>query len=154
MRNRQVGPSESVDVLAGVVARTTYKPGWTFELRDIDRGQGCQGLTLLIGAIVKDSSAPGSVSVLHLMPVLSANYDEDSWIGWVLEQVHLVEQHEMLEFFKIDGSAPFFPGHGPGRNPYGVSRVIHALPKTEAKAYAEAEPWYGNDVSDPHITGA
>lgn len=154
MRNRQVGPDWSVEALQRVVARVTYKPGWTFELQEISRGQGCEGLTLLVGATLTDSSNPSErVDVLHLMPVLPAAYDEASWTGWVLEQVQLVEQHEMLEFFQIDGEAPFFPGHGPGRNPYGVSRVIHALEKTREAAYAPAVPWCGNPPVDPHVTG-
>lgn len=152
MRNRQVGPDWSTAILADVVNRVTYKPGWTFELREIDRGQGCQGLTLLIGAQLVDSSNPGqTVGVMHLMPVLPAAYDEASWTGWVLEQIQLVEQHETLEFFQVDGQAPFFPGHGPGRNPYGVSRVIHALPNTAEDAYAAAVPWVGAQVSDEHF---
>lgn len=152
MRNRQVGPDESADVLAALIPRIQYKPGWTFELREIDRGQGCQGLTLLIGATLVDSSDPSkTVGVLHLMPVLPAAYDEDSWIAWVLEQILLVEQHEALEFFQIDGEAPFFPGHAPGRNPYGVSRVINALPKDHDTAYAPAALWYGGPATDPHF---
>jgi hypothetical protein len=153
VRNRQVGPSDSADVLAALVAKITYKPGWTFELQEIDRGQGCQGLTLLIGATVPDSCNDGqTVGVLHLMPVLPAAYDEDSWIGWVMEQIHLVEQHEMLEFFKVDGEAPFFPGHRPGHNPYGIARFIGAVPQTREQAYAPAVNWYGGPANDPHFT--
>lgn len=152
MRNRQVGPDSSTAILAALVPRITYKPGWTFQLQEIDRGQGCQGLTLLIGATLVDSSNPGAmVGVLHLMPVAPAAYDEASWVGWLFEQIQLVEQHEALEFFQVDGEAPLFPGHGPGRNPYGVSRVIHALPKTHAVAYAAAVPWQGGPASDPHF---
>lgn len=151
MRNRQVGPDEATQVLADLVPRIKYKPGWEFELREIDRGQGCQGLTLLISATVPDSFGGPSVEVLHLMPVLPAAYDEDSWMAWILEQIHLVEQHEMLEFFEVDGDKPFFPGHAPGRNPYGVSRVIHSVPKTRATAYKAAVPWYGGGATDPHF---
>lgn len=153
MRNRQVGPDESTAILAALIPRITYKPGWTFELAEIDRGQGCQGLTLMIGATLIDSSDPvNTVGVLHLMPVIPAAYDEDSWIGWVLEQIQLVEQHETLEFFQVDGEAPFFPGHAPGRNPYGVSRVIHALPKSREQAYAPAKSWFGGAPTDEHFS--
>lgn len=149
MRNRQAGPDASTAILADLVSRITYKPGWTFRLDDIDRGQGCHGLTLLIGATLTDSSNPyATVGVMHLMPVLPAAYDEASWIGWLFEQIQLVEQHEALEFFQIDGEAPLFPGHGPGRNPYGVSRVIAAPTKTHDVAYAPAVPWVGRRSTD------
>jgi hypothetical protein len=152
MQNKQVGPAASVQVLADLVNRITYKPGWTFTLDEIDRGQGCQGLTLMIGAVLNDSSNPGqTVPVLHLMPVLPANYGEAAWLGWILEQIMLVEQHETLEFYKLDGEAPFFPGHAPGRNPYGVARVIHGLDVDHDTAYAPAKPWYGGPASDPHF---
>jgi hypothetical protein len=153
MRNWQAGPDEATAVLAQLVRRITYKPGWTFELQEIDRGQGCSGLTLCIGATVPESFGNGTVNVYHLMPVLPAAYDEDSWIGWVMEQIHLVEQHEMLEFFEVDGEKVFFPGHAPGANPYGVQRVIHALPRTRERAYEAATPWNGGPATDPHVHG-
>jgi hypothetical protein len=153
MRNLQRGNPESTAILAALLPRISYKPGWSFALQELERGQGCEGLTLMIGAQLTDSSNPGeTVGVLHLMPVLPAAYDEASWIGWILEQISLVEQHETLEFFQVDGEAPFFPGHGPGRNPYGVSRVIAALPKTHETAYAAAVPWHGGPVTDPHFS--
>lgn len=108
-------------------------------------------MTLMISATVPDSFGGPPVGVLHLMPVLPAAYDEDSWMAWILEQIHLVEQHEMLEFFEVDGDKPFFPGHAPGRNPYGVSRVIHAVPKTQEIAYKAAATWYGGGPTDPHF---
>lgn len=142
MRSRQLGPDKATAVLAGLVPRITYKPGWTFELREIDRGQGCEGLTLCIGATVKDSTTDGQVSILHLMPVLPAAYDEDTWLGWILEQVLLVEQHEAMEFLKVDGDAPYFPEHAPGRNPYTVTRI-----KTREQAHAAAKPWSGGPAT-------
>jgi hypothetical protein len=152
MQNKQVGNAQAVEVLAQLVERVTYKPGWKFELQEVNRGQGCAGLTLMISATLDDSSNPGAkVGVLHLMPVLPAAYDEDAWMGWILEQIMLVEQHEALEFYKVDGEAPFFPGHAPGRNPYGVARVIASTPKDHDTAYAPATPWYGGTPTDPHF---
>lgn len=149
MRNIQVGPDSATAALEALVPRVTYKPGWTFELAEIDRGQGCQGLTLMIGATVRDSFSEGSVQVLHLMPVLAAAYDEETWMGWIFEQIQLVEQHEALEFYRVDGDQPFFPGHAPGRNPYGVARVIHAVEKTREKAHEPAVPWCGGPPTHP-----
>lgn len=146
MRNRQVGPSDSADVLADLVRRLTYKPRWTFELQEISRGQGCEGLTLMISATVPDSFGNGETTVLHLMPVLPAAYDEEAWKRWILEQILLVEQHEALEFFRIDGEQAYFPGHGPGHSPYTIAEV-----KTPERAHAAAEPWHGGGPRDPHF---
>lgn len=138
MRNRQVGPDEATNVLAELVPRVTYKPGWTFTLAEVSRGQGCEGLTLMIGATVKNSFADSNVDVLHLMPVLPAAYDEESWTRWILEQILLVEQHEALEFFRIDGDQPYFPEHSPGRSPYSIAQV-----KTREQAHKPAITWEG-----------
>jgi hypothetical protein len=151
MRNRQVGPDEATAVLAALVPRITYKPGWTFRLEEIDRGQGCQGLTLIISCNAPDSFGDGNVGLCHLMPVLPANYDEDAWTGWILEQIMLVEQHEALEFFERDGEKVFFPGHAPGRNPYGVARVIQGLDVDKERAYQAATPWYGGPAKGDHF---
>jgi hypothetical protein len=146
VRNRQVGPDDAADILARLVPRITYKPGWTFELAEISRGQGCEGLTLMIGATVSDSFGNGTVGVLHLMPVLPAAYDEESWIRWILEQILLVEQHEALEFFRVDGEQPYFPEHGPGRNPYSIAQI-----KTPEQAQTPATPWSGGAPRDEHF---
>lgn len=138
-RNFNYGPDASVSVLMDVVARVSYKPGWTFNLTEIDRGQGCGGLTLLIGAEVPNSLDPSeSVNVLHLMPVLPAAYDEESWVRWVFEQIELVERHESMEFFQIDGDAPYFSEHRPGANPYALRLV-----KSPEQRDEPAVPWVG-----------
>lgn len=141
------GPPESAAILADLVARTTYKPGWTLELRELDREQGSQGLTLCISATVPDSLHPGqTVSFLHLMPVMPAAYDAETWTRWLLDQLLLVEQHEALEFFKVDGNAPFFPEHAPGRNPYTIAQV-----KSHDQAHAPAQPFYGRPATGEHF---
>ena len=135
----QSGPAESREILADLVAGLTYKPGWKFELQDVDRGQGCSGTTLMISATVPDSWNPDeSVGFLHLMPVPAAAYNRESWQRWLLRQVLDVETHEALEFFKVDGDAPFFPSHAPGWHPYDVRESI-----SREDALAEALPWTG-----------
>lgn len=109
--------------LAALVAKTSYRPGWTFTLADLDRGQGSKGLTLDIVTSGYDSYHPerGQVyRVHHYMPVPPAAYDERSWRRWLFEQVLLVERHEAMEFFQIDGVRPYAPHHGPGNDPYIV----------------------------------
>lgn len=147
MRNRQVGPSDAADVLADLVTRLSYKPDWTFDLVECSRGQGCEGLTLQIGATVTDSFGVGQTEVLHLMPVPPAAYDAETWQRWVLDQILLVERHEALEFFRIDGEQAYFPEHGPGRDPYAIAEV-----KSAEQAYAAATPWVGGPALDPHFT--
>ncbi len=147
MRNRNVGPDAAADVLADVVARTTYKD-WTISLGDLNRGQGCEGLTLVLEANVPDATGGPDIRFAHFFPVLAANYGAEAWEYWIFECILMTEQHEAQEWFKVDGRAPFFPDHGPGRNPYGLFRV-----KSEAQAFEAATPWTNPDLSDPYITG-
>lgn len=119
---RQEAPYPAI--LADLLSRLDYTPGgreWTFTLDDIDRGQGSAGLTLVIN-ISGPNSGPrgGFVSVNHYMPVPPAAFDERSWAWWLFQQVALVELHERMEFFKVDGQPVHPPAHGPGNDPYLV----------------------------------
>jgi hypothetical protein len=108
-------------ILADLLERFSYKPGgrtWRFTLADTDRGQGSKGLTLVINITGPDSYSDRTVSVNHYMLVPPAAYDERSWTDWLFEQVGLVEQHERMEFFKVDGKPAYPPAHGPGNSPY------------------------------------
>lgn len=119
MRQNALEPVE----LFNLVEKLTYKEGWKFSLVDRDRGQGSEGLTLIIRVTGVDSYHPENgpyFSVLHFMIVPAAAYDERSWTRWLLEQILLVEQHEACEFFKIDNHRPYAPNHGPGRDPYTI----------------------------------
>lgn len=107
--------------LISLVKRLRYKAGWEFDLVDMDRGQGCGGLTLVIVIDVPDSYHPEQMfRVQHFMIVPAAAYDERSWCRWLLAQILLVEQHEACEFFQIGGERPYAPNHGPGRDPYTI----------------------------------
>lgn len=109
------------DILADLVTNVKYKKGWVFHLQHIDRGQGSQGLTLIIRITVPDSYYPEQTStILHYMIVPPAAFDRQSWQRWLLEQILLVEQHEACEFFMINGVRPYAPHHGPGHNPYVI----------------------------------
>lgn len=110
--------------LASLVERLTFKPGWSFYLENLDRGQGSEGLTLVIRVTGTNSysTSPDDlpISVAHYMIVPAAAYDERAWLRWLFDQCLLVETHEAGEWFKLDGSRPFAPNHGPGRNPYSI----------------------------------
>ena len=110
-RNHQAGPSDAAQTLADLIPRITYK-NWKLTLTECDRGQGSQGLTLIIEGTVPDSLHPGrTVTFAHLMPVAPAAYNQSAWKRWVLEQILLVEKHETLEHFKIDGRGPLESRH-------------------------------------------
>lgn len=108
--------------LRSLISRLRYKAGWFFELLDdFDRGQDSQGMTLVISINVPNSydESQGFV-VNHYMIVPAASYNEASWRRWLFDQIVLVETHEAMEFFKIDGSRPYAPNHTPGNEPYVV----------------------------------
>jgi hypothetical protein len=114
---RQEGPYP--EVLASLVQRLTYRPGWRFSLEDIDRGQGSKGLTFTALGVYPDTYNPDQqIRVLHCFPVLPAAYDERSWRRWLFERILEIERHEACEFFQIDGERPYAPHHGPGNDPY------------------------------------
>ncbi len=64
----------------------------------------------------------------------------------MFEQIEMVEHHESMEFFKVDGKAPYFSDHGPGRNPYARMRI-----KPESQPMEAAEPYYGREPSDAWV---
>jgi hypothetical protein len=112
------------EALERLVDKLTYKKGWTFSLEERDRGQGSVGLTLAILIECVDSYDPSRImSVYHYFIVPAAAYDERSWRRWLFDQIVLVELHEAMEFFAIDGDKPYSPSHAPGNDPYMVREV-------------------------------
>jgi len=107
--------------LEDIVRSLRYKPGWTFWLETSERGQGCAGLTLWIQIEGSDThDLERIIRVNHLMIVPAAAYNFQSWMRWVFEQILLVERHEAMEFFRVAGTQPYAPNHGPGFDPYTV----------------------------------
>lgn len=120
MRQEAPYPAE----LDSLVGSLTYRDGWGFLLRGLDRGQGSKGLTLVITVTTVNSYPPHEpLRVAHYMPVPPAAYDERSWRRWLLDQVLLVERHEACEFFTIAGDKPYAPSHGPGNDPYLIREM-------------------------------
>lgn len=117
---RQEAPDPTI--LRNLIKKLNYKKGWSFWLdENLDRGQGSQGLTLVIHLSVPDSYHPDQTfNVVHYMIVPPAAYNERSWCRWLLDQILLVERHEACEFFQIDGHRPYAPNHGPGNDPYTI----------------------------------
>lgn len=122
MTMRQVAPFPAE--LERLVRALKYRPEWIFSLRDLDRGQGSAGLTLIIDVVTTNSYPPHEkIHVRHFMPVPPAAFDTRSWRRWLLEQCLLVDRHEACEFFEIDGDKPYAPSHGPGNDPYLIREV-------------------------------
>jgi hypothetical protein len=112
--------------LEELVRHCKYRPHWLLKLKNIDRGQGSKGLTLDIITEGYNSRHPEdgpNYRVHHYMPVPPASYDRRSWQRWLFNQLLLVEQHEAMEFFCIDGEYPYAPNHGPGNDPYTVREL-------------------------------
>lgn len=125
--NQQNGPSHALADLSAVVDTVTYKSGWRIWIdymeRPTEQYAGSTGLTLCIAATVPDSTRPGETTkVEHWMAVPPTSWDCHEWERWVLDQLILVETHEAMEFYAVDGVKRFFPSHGPGRNPYTIER--------------------------------
>jgi hypothetical protein len=125
LRNEQHGPQHAADTLEQLVSEVTYKDGWNFDLAYINRPTehfaGSQGLTLIISAEVPNSIRPGeTTNVEHWMAVPPTSWGRASWMRWILDQIILVETHEAMEFYRVNGRAPYFPSHGPGHDPYAI----------------------------------
>lgn len=115
--------------LYDLVEQLDYK-GWEVYLAEVDRGQGSNGLTLVITRQGPDTYRPEkTIRVNHFMPVPPAAYNKASWQRWLFEQFLLVERHECAEFFIIAGNRPYAPNHGHGEDPY----IIHDLTTEEAR---------------------
>jgi hypothetical protein len=113
--------------LRDLVRSCVYKPGWTFSLGRVDRGQDSIGLTMTIRVTNPDSYDPTRYqSVLHYFIVPAASYNRRSWRRWLFERIRDVETHEACEFFQVDGERPYAPLHGPGNDPYFVYELASA----------------------------
>lgn len=138
MRNEQHGPHHAAEALAAIIPHITYKDGWTFRLANKDRPTehyaGSSGLTFIIRADVPNSVKPGEMTyVEHWMAVPPTSWQRDAWVRWILDQIILVETHEAMEFYRVDGFAPYFPAHGPGRDPYEISLTDAEIDRRRAR---------------------
>lgn len=88
--------------LAAGVEELRYLLGWKVELRDMDRGQGCRGLTLKVYPNKPDSYHPERhVNTLFTFPVPAASFNRESWEEWLWARIEDVENHERAENFKF-----------------------------------------------------
>jgi hypothetical protein len=106
------------DILRQLVEKVTCKLDWEFGLEESEE----EGLRLTILVPVYDSyyPKPRFIRVRNYFPVPTATYNEKTWRRWIFECCRGVENHELGEWFKVDGYRPFAPLHGPGEDPYTV----------------------------------
>lgn len=112
--------------LEKLVESVAYREGWRFTLADMDRGQGCSGLTLVVTTLTVNSYHPEdgtTYRVNHYFPVPAAAYDIRSWRRWLFDRVVEVETHEAMEFFRFGDERPYAPSHGPGNDPYIIREI-------------------------------
>jgi hypothetical protein len=108
--------SDTFPVLAKLVEQVRCKPTWRFALADED---GAKRLVITVSG--RDSYHPENpLTVSHFFPVPIATYNEKTWRRWIFEMCRRVENHELGEWFQVDGIRPFAPLHGPGEDPYTV----------------------------------
>jgi hypothetical protein len=132
--------------LEDIVMMLEYRPGWTFKLEDIDRGQGSKGLTFIVTSLGYDTYNPEqgeNYRVHHYFPVPPAAFVRSSWQRWILDRLIELETHEACEFMAVNGGRPFAPIHAPGHDPYIVrelSRVedVETTFRGERKAGSQA----------------
>lgn len=118
---RQLAP-DPTDLFI-VVDGLEYRPGWHFELVDLDRGQGSEGLTFVVTTQGLDTYHPEkgeTYRVAHYFIVPAAAYDELSWKVWIRDRLIEIETHEACEFLQFAGDRVFAPHHGPGEDPYTI----------------------------------
>ena len=103
------------EILIALIGKVKCKPGWDFESVNED---GALRMTITVAG--KDSYTGRPLSVRHFFPAPMATYNEKSWRRWIFEMCRKVEDHELGEWFKVDGTRPFAPLHGPGEDPYAL----------------------------------
>lgn len=109
--------SNTHHVLKDVLNTISCKPDWVFYTSFRENA-----LRLIISVTGPDAASPDNeLTVSHFFPVPEATYNDRAWTRWVFECCRLVENHELGEWFRLNGThRPFAPLHGPGENPYMV----------------------------------
>lgn len=95
----------TVPQIAEVLARVTYKPGWTFQVYD---GRW-EGPHMVIRTEVPDAYDPGKAVTLDVHSMLPPMRDGLAVVEWLAWRCARIEVHEMREFLRIDGELPFDP---------------------------------------------
>lgn len=94
--------------IRAALTRFAYKPGWTFTAYD-----GLwEGPHLAITTLLPDATRPGALVPLDVHSMLPPIPDEPYLWRWLAWRLARIEIHELREFLRVDGHAPFDP-HAP-----------------------------------------
>lgn len=94
--------------LVKYIRRITYKPGWTIEAEYLSQDQVVVRLSFRAPCAVTgrtDEIQLGSRNVIDVRMI----DNERSLMNYILRLIKAAEEHETLEFFKVDGVAPYYP---------------------------------------------
>jgi hypothetical protein len=144
------------EALFQLVQRLRYqRPGYQARLyENLDRGQGCKGLTLVIDAVVPNSYREDQdIQVAHYFPVPAAAYNGRSWMRWLFDRLRDVATHELCEEFAIENpdgqlARPFAPNHSDGNDPYSV-RELGTIEDAETSSSGIRRPGTQREVYWP-----
>lgn len=95
----------STELLRTHLARITYKPGWSLELRE---GRW-EGQHLVITTVVEDAFKPGEKVTLDVHSPIPHMHSFDQFDEWLMWRLWRIESHEMREWFKRDGKVVSSP---------------------------------------------
>ncbi len=106
-----VGPRGDIARMISA-GRLTYKPGWKFKIA----GPGSNSLCIF--ARTPDSNHPENLRTTQHQFTIPAAYDDLDPVLWIRDCLELCERHEIGEFLRVDGKAPFLPHHQGEGDPY------------------------------------
>lgn len=105
--------------LREIINSVAYKPGWNFAMVEHFDPDGSGGLIFRINSWTDDSMKPErQIAVRHNFLIPPASYNKQTWIAWIRNRIADVENHELNEFFKVEGERVFAPHHSNGEDPY------------------------------------
>lgn len=123
-------PFHTHEILADLIQRVHCKLGWSFEFHGVRGGEGKRLVITVDGhdSVMRSPMVP--ITVRHFFPIPDATYNKRAWLRWIFECCRGVENHELGEWFVVEGERPFAPLHGPGENPY----LVHEFrPEVDAR---------------------
>lgn len=94
--------------LERLVVTLRYRPGWKFQLEVV--GGALQFVVVTKGYDSYHTELGQNYHTSHSFTVPGSEPPE-GWQRWAFDQLILVERHESMEFFQVDGVRPFKPVH-------------------------------------------